>query len=132
MTKDEQLNYFQAFLWYINHYFVWGGMRRCMDCRFHDNLHDEDKCGFAEMCNWRFPEAHTWRNKPYCPHFTPEWWEEQGYSRRWGDAAVNNFPHLEILRRETDEGCEFVVLAPDVTRRPVRIMTTDKQAGGGY
>jgi len=55
-----------------------------------------------------------------CKHFQPEYWVNQGFVRNWGDAAVNNFPHLEILRREIRRGeVEFVILAPYATRRPV-------------
>lgn len=57
----------------------------------------------------------------YCVHFTPEHWEDQGFRRNWGDAAVKNWPHLEILRYRDGETTIFVILAPHVTRRPVLI-----------
>lgn len=61
----------------------------------------------------------------FCKHWQPEYWETLGYQRSWGDAAVMNWPHMEILRREkaTDEGVEvsFVILAPYAMRRPVVI-----------
>jgi hypothetical protein len=68
----------------------------------------------------------------YCVHFTPEYWAERGYKRHWGDAAVMNWPHLEILRRETDDGgTEFVILAPHASRRPV-ILYGFGHAWGAY
>lgn len=81
----------------------------CLDCQFHDEDQEGD-----------FPGG------DYCQHFKPEYWEAQGYERRWGDAAVMNWPHLEILKRvqfeETDHPkTEFVVLAPHAARRPVVI-----------
>lgn len=57
----------------------------------------------------------------YCIHFTPEYWEADGFERNWGDAAVKNWPHLEILRYRDGETTMFVILAPHVTRRPVLI-----------
>ena len=47
----------------------------------------------------------------YCVHFTPEYWVGKGYERDWGDAAVMNWPNLEILRKEAGQDCEFLVLA---------------------
>lgn len=56
-----------------------------------------------------------------CRHFRPEYWEEKGFKRGWGDAAVMNWPYLEILRREGEGSVEYVVLSPLFTRRPVTI-----------
>ena len=66
----------------------------------------------------------TLPNDYICEHFRPEYWEERGFERNWGDAAVNNFPHLEILRREDKKRgeIEFVILAPYSARRPVLLM----------
>jgi hypothetical protein len=77
---------------------------RCMDCdpRPHPT--------------WKWPE-----DAPYCPHFTPEWWEKKhGYKRRWGDASVMRFPVLEILRKETDREIRYLILNAEL-RRPVEL-----------
>ena len=60
-----------------------------------------------------------------CEHWKPKYWEKKGFVRNWGDAAVMNWPHLEVLRRENrsselDE-VEFVVLAPFSLRRPLEL-----------
>ncbi len=65
----------------------------------------------------------------YCVHFTPEYWEDQGFERDWGDAAVNNWPHLEILRHWDGGITMFVILAPHVTRGPVLIEGLGRAAG---
>jgi hypothetical protein len=60
-----------------------------------------------------------------CEHWMPEYWESKGYVRNWGDAAVMNWPHLEVLRRETRSAemaeVEFLVLAPFALRRPLKL-----------
>jgi hypothetical protein len=68
----------------------------------------------------------------YCVHFTPEYWVDQGYERDWGDAAVMNWPHLEILRQQTGQDCRFVILAPHAQRRPVELYASDPHAWGAY
>ncbi len=84
----------------------------CMDClnaRFDSNhkASTEDAPGFI------------------CEHWQPEHWESRGYQRDWGDAAVMNWPQMEILRKEevTDQEMKvsFVILAPYAMRRPVII-----------
>jgi hypothetical protein len=67
----------------------------------------------------------------YCVHFTPEYWEDQGFERNWGDAAVKNWPHLEILRHWDGGMTMFVILAPHVTRGPVLIDCVGR-AWGAY
>jgi hypothetical protein len=88
----------------------------CMDCAWHNAA----------------PLPVPMYDEYVCPHFTQEYWEKQGFQRTWGDAAVNNYPLLTILRRATDTGSEFVILAPKATRRPVLITTKDKDAWGSY
>jgi hypothetical protein len=68
----------------------------------------------------------------YCAHFTPEFWMERGFERDWGDASVMNWPHLEILRYQTSDGCTFLVLAPHAQRRPVELYSSDPRAWGAY
>lgn len=76
----------------------------CFDCHAHH----------AERVPDPIPDGYI------CEHFTPEYWEKQGYVRGWGDASVMNWPHLEILRKEVKRGdVSFVVLAPFSARRPV-------------
>ncbi len=79
---------------------------RCMDCTWHKAIESD------------WPE-----DAPHCAHLTPEWWEKHGYERGWGDAAVERFPVLEILRRETDHEIEYLILNAEL-RRPVRIYFT--------
>lgn len=90
----------------------------CLDCRWHSQTGPELAPGGK-----------------YCVHFTPEFWVACGYERGWGDAAVRNWPHLEILRRYHKEGgkgeTEFVILAPHATRRPV-ILDGFGRAWGSY
>jgi hypothetical protein len=85
----------------------------CLDCKLHQT---------SATLSSSHPE--------YCVHFTPEFWAEQGYERDWGDAAVMNWPYLEILRQQTAQDCRFVVLAPHSQRRPVELYTSDPGAWG--
>lgn len=59
----------------------------------------------------------------YCMHHTPEYWQERhGYVRAWGDAAVMQWPQMEILRKRTESGVEYLILAPATgIRRPVKL-----------
>lgn len=66
-----------------------------------------------------------------CIHFRPDYWVEQGFKRNWGDAAVGSWPKLEILRKEEGGRVEYVILAPLVTRRPVRIYADRNEANEG-
>jgi hypothetical protein len=77
----------------------------CMDCSWHN----------AHPIPEPTPEDYV------CPHWTPEYWEAQGYQRNWGDAAVMHWPELEILRKEENGETRFVILAPRVLRRPVEL-----------
>jgi hypothetical protein len=60
-----------------------------------------------------------------CEHWRPEFWESHGFVRDWGDAAVMNWPQLEVLRKELREQgrieVTFIVLAPYVLRRPLKL-----------
>jgi len=56
-----------------------------------------------------------------CPHWLPSYWKAQGYVRNWGDAAVMAWPRMEILRRETPDEIDYVILAPGVLRIPLHI-----------
>jgi len=81
----------------------------CMDCSFHG--HDnEEVLTYLELQ----PDGGT------CKHYDPKYWEEKGYKQHWGDAAVGNNPHLNILRRETENDVEYLILSCH-TRRPVEI-----------
>ena len=75
----------------------------CMDCRFSVGVDAQEE--------------------PSCPHFTPEYWESQGYKRNWGDAAVMMYPDLEILLKLDEHGqAAYVILAPACgIRRPVML-----------
>jgi hypothetical protein len=53
-----------------------------------------------------------------CPHWKPEYWEKRGYQRNWGDACINDWPKMEVLRKETDDKVEYLVLAPTVLKHP--------------
>jgi len=64
----------------------------------------------------------------YCKHLTPEYWEREGYERGWGDAAVCNWPQLEILLKQNDEESSFLILNGTL-RRPVTI-TFNRRTGG--
>jgi hypothetical protein len=68
----------------------------------------------------------------FCRHFTPEYWVRKGFDRGWGDAAVMNWPLLEVLRRQEASRTEFVLLAPYGTRRPVVLYSDDPRAWGAY
>lgn len=72
----------------------------------------------------------------FCRHFLPEYWQSKGFDREWGDAAVMNWPQLEILVRrdigDSDEGARFIILAPYSARRPIEIYTSDPYAHGSY
>lgn len=57
----------------------------------------------------------------YCVHLTPEHWAVEGWERHWGDAAVDAWPTLEILRRVRDTRVEFLVLSGEL-RRPVTLV----------
>jgi len=87
----------------------------CLDCKLHS-----------------IGAALSSMHPDYCIHFTPEYWVEQGYERDWGDAAVMNWPHLEILRQQTGQDCRFVILAPHAQRRPVELYASDPHAWGAY
>ena len=56
----------------------------------------------------------------YCKHLTPEWWESQGWERGWGDAAVMQWPDLEILCRHDGNSHRYLILNGEL-RRPVKI-----------
>lgn len=89
----------------------------CIDCVVRDPE-------LLRQANEGVPSGH------FCEHWRPEYWEARGYVRNWGDAAVMNWPHMEILRREhrTDQMDEisFIILAPNLLRRPLLI---DAHAG---
>lgn len=89
------------------------GKHVCIDCHFHKSSPLE--------------ELQAIPGGGYCKHLTPEYWAKKGYHRGWGDAAVCNFPELEILRREADEVSGFIILNGTL-RRPVRI-EVDKKTG---
>lgn len=59
----------------------------------------------------------------HCKHLMPEWWESQGWQRKWGDAAVVSWPDLEILRREDGDSFRYLILNGNL-RRPVEIYAT--------
>ena len=84
----------------------------CMDCIVANASHEQDESGNPAPGY-------------FCTHWRPETWVARGYERGWGDAAVMNWPHMEVLRREevTDTGTTviFVVLAPYALRRPLQI-----------
>lgn len=86
-------------------------------------------CGLNDR---RDSEIYGGNGKYYCRHFSPDYWVRHGYERNWGDAAVMNWPLMEILRRETTDRCEFVILAPQSTRGPVILHSSDPEAGGMY
>jgi len=48
--------------------------------------------------------------------YSPEFWQGKGFTRNWGDAAVMDLPSLEILRKETDKGTEFIILTQNPKR----------------
>jgi hypothetical protein len=87
----------------------------CMDCALHD------QAAMRQVAEG-VPAGY------FCKHWRPEHWEAEGYQRDWGDAAVMNWPTMEILRREvrTEQGTEvrFVILAPHALRRPLMIEAT--------
>jgi len=87
----------------------------CMDCTFHNPS--------------SIPEPLT--ADYVCHHWQPEYWEKQGYQRHWGDAAVSNWPELEILRKQNSQGTVFIILAPRVLRRPV-MLSCEGFAWGSY
>ena len=94
----------------------------CLSCILGQDAPDED---------YQLPE-----DAKFCRHFLPEYWQTKGFDRGWGDAAVMNWPHLEILVRrdlgDSDEGARFIILAPYSARRPVEIYTSDPYAHGSY
>lgn len=92
-----------------------GDVTLCLDCNLHST---------SAVLSSIHPD--------YCVHFTPEYWVEQGYERDWGDAAVMNWPRLEILRQQTGQECRFAVLAPHSQRRPVELYSSDPHAWGVY
>lgn len=74
-----------------------------------------------------------------CDHFRPEYWEKQGFQRNWGDAAVMQWPRLEILRKEKSDvngdSVDYVILAPTVARRPITLHAGSPEnltSWGGY
>ena len=72
-----------------------------------------------------------------CRHWRPSYWESKGFERNWGDAAVGNWPILEILRRagagrREGQRTEFVILAPMFLRRPLIMYSSDPSAWGSY
>ncbi len=90
------------------------GKRVCIDCHLHHS---------SSLKELRaIPEG------GYCKHLTPEYWEKKGYERGWGDAAVCNFPELEILLKEDDEASRYLILNGTL-RRPV-IITFNRKTGG--
>lgn len=58
----------------------------CVDCAVRDSES-------LRRVNEGIPPGH------FCEHWRPEHWENRGYVRDWGDAAVMNWPHMEILRK---------------------------------
>ena len=109
----------------------------CMDCWSINGQIDHNPEAFANLPEdsvfkltgnlYRFPDPLP--EDYVCPCLDPEAYVKRGYERNWGDAAVMNWPHLEILKKETTEGYEFVVLSPAHTRRPV-ILHVIKGKGG--
>ena len=82
-------------------------------------------------CGWHRKEPEMSTQHPgYCVHFTPEYWQAQGWERNWGDAAVGMWPVLEILRKATGTRVEFLVLCPAV-RRPVNLYFQASLSGWG-
>lgn len=61
----------------------------------------------------------------HCKHYDPNYWVSQGFARNWGAAAVNCYPDLEILRKETEDQTEYIILSL-VARRPVRLYVNKK------
>jgi hypothetical protein len=90
------------------------GKQVCIDCRLHHSS--------------PLKEVRAIPEGGYCKHLTPEYWENKGYERGWGDAAVCNFPELEILLKENDAGSSFIILNGTL-RRPVRIEVNRKTGG---
>lgn len=96
------------------------GKHVCIDCNLD---HFFKQAGASSLKEVRaIPEG------GYCKHLTPEYWAKKGYERGWGDAAVCNFPELEILLKENDEVSSFVILNGTL-RRPV-IITFNRKTGG--
>lgn len=99
----------------------------CMDCAIHqNNPKPADDASAFEKTFWE--EHHLPSPLPsdfICAHFQPDYWEKKGYRRHWGDAAIGNWPYIEILRGEFDEQrrkvVKFVILMPFFTRRPIEI-----------
>jgi hypothetical protein len=89
--------------------------RICLDCSWHDAAQN----------------LSAFNGHSYCQHFTPEYWESMGYLRGWGDAAVMNWPGLEILIKSSKSRTEFLILAPFSQRRPV-ILYGEGDAWGMY
>jgi hypothetical protein len=88
--------------WYVAAY----GKNVCMDCLLHNESTVE--------------ELNEIPIGGYCKHLTPEWWESQGWQRKWGDAAVMAWPELEILRRDDGDSFRYLILNGKL-RRPVEI-----------
>lgn len=92
---------------------------RCLDCRIRDMDAGMDL---------------TTPNR-VCEHWKPEFWENRGFERGWGDAAVYNWPQFEVLRSETSADgqtrVEFVILAPADLRRPL-VITASYPTGQGH
>lgn len=102
----------------------------CIDCNWH-HQHSQPIPGLE--CR---PDSAGHVGEPpidfICEHFRPDHWVAKGFVRNWGDAAVMNWPHLEILRKEDGEEVQYVILCPLTTRRPVIIFAKKGDHQGGF
>ena len=104
------------------------GVSICIDCDMH-HQHTGPLPGLT--CNKSGSGACHEGTPPkgfICEHFDLTYWVDQGFVRNWGDAAVSNWPYMEILRRDKDGRVEYVILAPYMLRRPVTIWADRKEA----
>lgn len=95
----------------------------CFDCHFRYIQHDAgvDDLQPRKLLEVQFEEEALPEHPGpdfICEHWRPEFWEKKGFKRNWGDAAINNYPFMEVLRLENNETVSYVVLAPYFMRRP--------------
>lgn len=91
----------------------------CMDCVHHNAHPIPDPC----------PTEYV------CPHWDPEHYVSEGWQQHWGDAAVNAWPFMTILRKEEEQPggvieIRYVILAPCILRRPVEIYASSLSEKG--
>lgn len=101
----------------------------CIDCNWH---HQHSKPIPGLTCRADAGHDGTPPADFICEHFCPEFWMERGFFRNWGDAAVMNWPHLEILRKDDEKEVVYVILAPFITRRPVTIYAKKGETPGQF